>query len=184
MHTDQLQVIQQVFKAYGLDATLDDSIHSTPVRLDMDDASFEDATRVLGMVTHSFYVPLDAHRVLVARDTRENRTQFMRQELETIYLPGMDPQRILTDVSNLAKNVFQMQQAVAEPSTETITLHAPATTLNAFNATVRGLLDGHSQVLLEVRLIQLGAHQPAQYRHPAASEHLGCSTSMPRNSPS
>jgi len=34
-------------------------------------------------------------------------------------------------------------------------LRAPAATLNAFNATMRELIDGHSQVLLEVTLIQL-----------------------------
>ena len=60
---------------------------------------------VLDMVTDSFYVPLDAHHVLVARDTRENRQQFTRQEFETVYLPGLSPKE-LTDVVNLAKNVF------------------------------------------------------------------------------
>jgi Flp pilus assembly secretin CpaC len=154
MHADQTQIIRDVFNAYGLDVTLDESIHSKVVLLDIEDASFEEATRVLGMLTNSFYVPLDEHRVLVARDTRENRLQFMRQEFETIYLPGLAA-KDLTDVVNLAKNVFQIQLAVAEPSTETITLRAPATTLKAFNETARTLLDGQSQVLLEVRLIQL-----------------------------
>jgi len=44
---------------------------------------------------------------------------------------------------------------VTEPSAGTITLRAPASTLNAFNATMRELLDGKSQVLLEVRIIQV-----------------------------
>ena len=38
------------------------------------------ATRILNMVTKSFYVPLDAHRVLVAKDTKNNRQQ--------LYAPG------------------------------------------------------------------------------------------------
>ena len=73
IHIDQRQAIAQVFKAYGLTAMLDDSVRPISIRLDMDDASFEQATRVLGLVTSSFYVPLDAHRVVVAADTRENR---------------------------------------------------------------------------------------------------------------
>ncbi|MGD0521118.1 MAG: hypothetical protein ABSA48_07660 [Terracidiphilus sp.] len=154
MHADQTQVIKDVFKAYGLDATLDESIHSAQVRLDMDDATFEEVTRVLGMLTDSFYVPLDAHRVLVAHDTRETRTQFMRQELETVYLSGLTDQE-MTDVTNLAKNVFQIPQSVKDNTAGTITLRGSATTLNAFNATLRELLDGRSQVLIEVRLIQL-----------------------------
>jgi len=154
IHSDQRQAIQQVFKAFGLDATLDESIHSTPIRLDMDDATFQQAMRALALMTDSFYVPLDAHRVLVARDTAANRTQYTRQELETVYLSGLNATE-MDEVSNLAKNVFQMQQATVVHSAGTITLRAPQISLDAFNATMRELLDGHNQVLLEIRLIQL-----------------------------
>ena len=154
LRTDQRPIIQQVFKAYGLDATLDESIRPTQIRLDMDDASFAQAMRVIALLTHSFYVPLDAHRVLVAADTPQNRQQFTRQELETVYLSGLIPAE-MDDMGNLAKNVFQMQQATVDHSAGTITVRAPEDSLNAFNATMRVLLDGHNQVLLEVRLIQI-----------------------------
>jgi Flp pilus assembly secretin CpaC len=154
LHTDQRTAIQQVFKAYGLQPTVDDSVRFVQVRLDIDDASFEQAKRVIGMLTNSFYVPLDAHRVLIARDTPENRQQFERLDLETIYLPGLASGE-LTEVGTLAKNVFDVQRSVLDPSAGTITLRAPASTLNAFNSTIRELIDGHSQVLLEVTLIQL-----------------------------
>ncbi len=154
LHADQTQIIKDVFSVYGLDATLDESIHSAQIRFDMDDATFEEATRALGMITKSFFVPLDAHRVLVAVDSRENRMKFMRQELETVYLSGLTDQE-MTDVINLAKNVFQVSKAVKDSTAGTITLLGTATTLNVFNATLRELLDGRSQVLIDVRLIQL-----------------------------
>ena len=154
LRTDQRQVIQQVFKAYGLEATLDESVRPTLTRLDLDDAGFEQAMQAVSLLTNSFYVALDAHRALVARDTPENRRQWMRQDFETIYLPGLSAAE-LTEVSTLAKNVFDVQQAVVEPSSGTLTIRAPEKTLNAFNATIRDLLDGHNQVMLEVRLIQL-----------------------------
>jgi type II secretory pathway component GspD/PulD (secretin) len=75
-------------------------------------------------------------------------------EYETVYLPGLSKEE-LTDIGNLAKNVFNAQQATTEPSTGTITLRASQNTLDAFNATMSQLLDGHSQVLLEMRMIQL-----------------------------
>jgi len=148
------QLIQTVFKAYGIDATVDSSVPTTQAKLDLDDATFEQATRALGMVTTSFWVPVDAHRVLVARDTIENRQQFMRQELETVYLSGLTATE-MTDIGNLAKNVFEAQHLGVDPTAGTLSIRAPANTLDAFNATLRELLDGRSQVLLEVRLIQL-----------------------------
>lgn len=154
LHTDQRTAIQQVFKAYGLDPTVDASVRFVQVRLDIDDASFEQAMRAIGLLTNSFYVPLDAHRVLIARDTPENRQQFERLDLETIYLPGLASGE-LTEVGTLAKNVFDVQHSAVDPTAGTITLRAPASTLNAFNSTIRELIDGHSQVLLDVTLFQL-----------------------------
>ena len=48
LHAGQRQIVQQVFKAYGIDATTDDSVEPTQVRLDIDDASFDEAARAAG----------------------------------------------------------------------------------------------------------------------------------------
>lgn len=160
LHTDVRSVVQLVFKSYGIEVTLDQSVKNSQVRLDLDDTSFGAAVRAMEMVTKTFYVPLDAHRVLVATDTQENREKFVRHELETVYLSGLTAKE-LTDVSTLAKTVFNVRHAVTEPTAGTITIDGPEKTLSAFNATMRQLFDGQSQVLLEVRLIQL-AHTSAR----------------------
>lgn len=154
LRSDQRQIIQQVFKAYGIEATVDDSVRTAITRLDVDSVRFEQAVRIAGMLTQSFYVPLDAHRVLVVRDTKDNRQQFLRLEHETVYLSGLSKEE-LTDVGNLAKNVFEAQMSVVEPNSGTITIRAPHRTLEAFNATLSSLLDGRSQVVLDVSIIQL-----------------------------
>lgn len=154
LHTDQRQMIQQVFKAYGIETTMDSSVRTGQARLDVDNASFKEATRLLQMVTKTFYVPLDAHRALVANDVKGNRDEFMRQGMETIYLSGLT-QTEMTDVGTLAKNVFEVREATVNPTSGTITLRAPDKTLSAFNSTLRELLQGRSQVLLQVRIIQL-----------------------------
>jgi Flp pilus assembly secretin CpaC len=154
LRADQRQIIQMVFKTYGVQVTIDDSVRATPIRLDVDNVGFEEAARILGLITTSFYIPLDAHRVLVARDTRENRLQFTSMDFETVYLSGLNKDQ-LTEVVNLAKNVFDIQQATAEPSSGTITIRAPVKSMKAFNSTMSELLDGRNQVMLEVRMIQL-----------------------------
>jgi type II secretory pathway component GspD/PulD (secretin) len=154
LRADQRQIIKQVFKAYGIEATVDESVRTIITRLDVDNVSFERATRILGMLTGSFYVPLDARRALVLRDTKDNRQQFTRLEYETVYLSGLSKED-LTDVGNVAKNVFETQTAVVEPNSSTITIRAPRHTIGAFNATLASLLDGRSQVILDVSIIQL-----------------------------
>jgi len=154
VRTDRLQAIHQVFQAYGITAMLDDSVSNQPVRLDIDDATFDEAMQVLGMVTNTFYVPLDPHHALVARDTRDLRERYTRQEMETLYTPGLSDTE-LTEVQNLARNVFNVRQAMKDAGAGSITLRAPPKTLAAFNRTMRVLLDGRNQVLLDVKLIQV-----------------------------
>jgi general secretion pathway protein D len=156
----QRQIIQQVYRSWGIDATVDDSIRGNVVRLDLDDADFTDAVRVVSMLTESFYVPVDPHRALVARDTRDLRQQYTRNGVETVPLSGLTTTE-MTDIGNMARNVFEIQQASVDPTAATITLRAPEATLNAFNATYRNLTEGRSEVLIDVRLIQL-AHDNAR----------------------
>jgi Flp pilus assembly secretin CpaC/tetratricopeptide (TPR) repeat protein len=154
LRADQRQTIQQVFQAYGLTAMLDESVHPMQVRFDLDEATFDQAAHALELATKSFYSPLDAHRVVVAGDTRENRQRFTRLEMETVYLSGLSDTE-LTEIETVAKNVFGIQKAKANPTSHTLTLRGPSSTLQIFNATLRSLLDGRSQVLLDVRMIQV-----------------------------
>jgi general secretion pathway protein D len=151
---DQRNLIVQMYKAFGVMAMLDDSVRSTSIRLDLDNVNFEEAARILGLLTNTFYVPLDAHHALVANDTKDLRARLTPQELETVYLTGMSSED-MNEVQTVAKNVFAVQQASLSTSDHTLTLRAPVELLNAFNTTMRGLLNGRSQVLLDVRIIQV-----------------------------
>lgn len=157
LRTNQRQIIEQVFRAYGIEPSLHESVQSKQARLDIDDATFAQAKRTLEMLTRTFSEPLDPHRVIVAQDTRENRTQFQHLPMETIYLGGLNDKE-LAEAGNLAKNVFDAQQSTVEPTAGTLTVRAPLKTLTAFNSTMRQLEDGRSQVDLNVKVIQLG-HQ-------------------------
>ncbi len=154
LHVAERQMIEQVFKAYGIQATVDDSVHYTLARLDVDNVKFADAMRILSLLTHTFYVPLDARRAVVALDSPDNRKKFEHEEVETLYLSGLNAAE-MTEVTNLTRNIFDSRQSVTSPSSGTLTVRGSEQTLNAINATLRGLLEGHNQVVLDVRLIQI-----------------------------
>ncbi len=154
LKSDRRQLIQTVFRSYGIESAVDQSVTGPPLHFDLDDATFDQAKQAVNMATDSFTVPLDAHRALVAKDTRENRQQYLREEFETVYLGGMSKED-MTEIGNMAKQVFQMQQVAVQQESGTLTVRATTDRLNAFNETLRELLDGKSQVLLDVRLIQI-----------------------------
>jgi tetratricopeptide (TPR) repeat protein len=154
LHNSTRQIIQQVLASYGITATMDNSVRNDRVRFDIDDVDFTHASRALMLMSNSFWVPIDTHRVLVARDTVANRRDYDRNALDTVYLSGLSTND-MTEVGNIARNVFEVRQLNVNQSAGTITMRGPVDTLNAFNATYDSISEGRSQVLLDVRLIQL-----------------------------
>jgi general secretion pathway protein D len=154
IHSGASDVLKQVLSAYGMSATIDSSVKSQTVRLDADDVNFDEAARMVKLITNTFFVPLDPSRILVAEDTKDNRTKFERLSLETVYLPGLTPAE-MTDMGNLARNLFEAQQATISPSNSSLIVRAPAAKMAALNSTLSEMLTGHSEVQVDVRLYSI-----------------------------
>jgi len=148
------EVLQRVLTAYGLAMTADDSLGRQTIRFDADDVDYTQAAHMLNLVTDSFMVPLDPVRVLVAKETKANHETYDRLSMETIRLPGLTPTEF-TDMGNLARNVLGVQQASVQPQQGTLTVRAPVGTLDALNKTFIDLLDGKSEVLLDVKIYEV-----------------------------
>ncbi len=154
LHASERNLIAQVLPAYGIQPTLDDSIGAQMVRYDVDDADFATAERTLSMATGTFIVPLDPARALVAKDSRANRDKFERVAMETVYLPGMAADQ-LTEITNIAKNVFTLRTASADVDQTALTVRGSPANLSALNATLTTLLEGRSELQLDVRMYEI-----------------------------
>jgi general secretion pathway protein D len=152
--SSEQDVLRRVLDAYGLRMVDDGSLAPKTVRFDADDVDYAQAAQLLKLVTNSFVVPLDPVRVLVAKDTKENHEKYDRLSLETLYLPGLTASEF-SDMSNIAKNVLGVQQATVQPGAGTLTVRAPVGNLMALNQTFADLLDGKSEVLLDVKIYEV-----------------------------
>ena len=132
----------------------DDSLGTLTVRFDADDIDYAQAASMVTLVTNSMIVPLDPVRVLVAKDTKENRAKYDRLSVETVHLPGLTATEF-TDIGNLARNVLGITQTAVKPESGTLTVRAPVGNLEALNKTLVDLLDGKSEVLLDVKIYQV-----------------------------
>jgi general secretion pathway protein D len=147
-------VVRRVVEAYGLKMVDDGSLATKTIRFDVDDVNFTQAAHLLNLSTNSFMVPLDPVRVLVAKESKENHDKYDRLALETLRLPGLTAAEF-SDMSNLARNVLGVQQTAAQPELGTLTVRAPVANLRALNETLADLLDGKSEVLLDVKIYEV-----------------------------
>ncbi len=107
--------------------------------------------RIALLMTHSIAVPLDPTSVIIAHDTAENRKRLQPQLLETLSIPGLSTTE-LNEVSTLIKNVFNVDKTTVEPTLGTVIVRAPEESLKAINATLADMIDGGSEVMLDVRI--------------------------------
>jgi general secretion pathway protein D len=182
LRADEQNVIRQVLSAYGIRASFDDSVQRQDLRFDLDDLPYQKAVPILLDMAHLFAVPLDAKSVLIAKDTPENRQRFDRQLQETIYIPGMTNDQ-MDEFGNVVRNVFDVKQLTIEKSSGTLVIRAPQETLTYINLTLADLIDGGSEVMIDLKLYSvdktnqrnIGAQVPQQigiYNVASAAQNL------------
>ncbi|MBT9329859.1 type II secretion system protein GspD [Paracidobacterium acidisoli] len=154
VRTDEQSLIRQVLNAYGIQASLDPSVKSRVVRFDLDDVVYAQAAKALSLATGTFMAPLDPVHVIVAADTKENRDKYESQAMETVYFPGLTSTE-LNEMGNVARNVFGAEHGQVQASLGTMTIRAPAATLDALNQTYTELLAGRSEVSVDVRIFEI-----------------------------
>lgn len=151
LHSDVQSVVRDVMSAYGIRVVLDESVAHQDIRFSIPDVSYDQASSILLRMARLMAVPLDAHAVLVAKDTPENRLRFERQLQETIYVPGMTPDQ-MGELGNVVRNIFDVKQATVQNSSGNLVIRAPEPTLKAINLTFADLIDGGSEVMIELKL--------------------------------
>src|SRR5205823_2869911 len=134
-------LIQTVLRAYGITATLDESVRPGLVRFDLEHADYANAVAVLQRATKTFFVPLagppprpgfpalasaTGGEVLVFNDSQENRNQEERNSLQTFYFPDASGPTDLNDVATALRSLFDLRLVQVSPANSSISVRGPA----------------------------------------------------------
>jgi len=151
---DAHEVIRRVLLVYGIKPQFNSDVPADSVRLDVDDVTFDQMLPILEMMTHTFLAPIDPTTALVLKDTHENHDQFDHLALETIYMPGFSATEI-QEASTMLQQVLDMQHIVVNPGSGTISIRAPQDMLRIANYELADLLDGGSQLVLDMKIYSI-----------------------------
>ena len=149
------EVLTALCTAFGLKAQFDSSVTlGQTIRFDLQDASYPEASRVAEQLTHTFAVPLQPKVAFFARDTPDNRRQFQPLVEETLFIPGATADS-LTEYANLARSIFDLKVVTAVGPAGGLVLRGDESTLDRVNATFSDLIDGGSDVLIDLTLYEI-----------------------------
>jgi general secretion pathway protein D len=147
-------VIRNVALAYGIRAVIDDSVEQKQLRFDLADVDYQRAMSVVMSMSHTFAVPVDEKTIIVAKEDSANRLRLERQLEETIYMPGLSTDQV-NELAQVVKSVFDVKQTSVETQLGSIVVRAPKDILDPLNRTLKGLMEGPGEVLIEVKLYEV-----------------------------
>src|SRR5213080_864658 len=150
-------LLSQVASAFGITATIDDSVVSRQVRFDIQNVDFFTAMRAACAVTHTFWTPLEEKQVLILIESPENHRQFDRLGLRTFYVPGISAPQELNDIVNLLRTVFEIRFVTPHPQDNTIVVRAPIAVLDAATQLIGTLSDSRPEVMLDVHVYEISS---------------------------
>jgi hypothetical protein len=151
LHSDVQEVVRRVLSSYGIRVVFDEGVPHQDVRFNLEQTQYQQAVPILLRMTQLFAVPLDTRTVLVAQDTPDNRQRYQRQLQETIFVPAMTVEE-MDSLANVIRQVFEVKQLSVEKSSGDLILRAPEDVLKAVNLTLSDLIDGGSEVMIELKL--------------------------------
>lgn len=152
---DTRGLLQDIYQAYGITPIFDSSVGSGgSVPIDVDNVNFDDATRIAQSLTHTFAVPVQTKQVLLIKDTPEYRQEFQPLVEETVYLPGYSQEQ-MTELANVARNIFDVKQVTASSSSGFILLRGDVDSLKLVNAVYADMADGGTDILFDVNLYEI-----------------------------
>jgi general secretion pathway protein D len=168
---DARTLLTQVAKAYGITATIDDSVQARRVRFDIDKVNFATAMEAATRVTKSFWIALSGSQMYVVADTVENRRNFERLAIRTYYLADVMSPQELADLVNALRAILDIRFVLQDIQQSTITIRAPLPVVEAASNMIESLAGGRPQVNLDVRVYQissslarqLGTQWPSQF---------------------
>jgi general secretion pathway protein D len=155
LHGQAQSVLRSLYTQFGITTVFDPTVSGgRSIDIDMDNATFADATRIVNMAARTFAVAVQPKVVLLAKDDQEMRDQLVPEVEETIYLPGLTNDQ-MQELGNVARNVFDLKQVATSATGGYLLLRGDENILRQVNATYDDMLDGGSEVLFDIKLYEI-----------------------------
>jgi general secretion pathway protein D len=154
---DSKTLLTQIARAYGITATIDDSVQTRQLHFNIDNVSFAEAMEAATRTTKSFWIALSGSQMYVVADTIENRKNFERMAIRTFYLSDILTPQELMDTVNALRVLLDIRFVQQNAAQATITIRAPLPMVEAASRLIESLAGGRPQLMLDVRVYQISS---------------------------
>lgn len=152
--TDARRVYESLGKLADINVAFASGFQAQPISLDLTNITVEDALRLVGYQTKTFYKVVTPNTILVLQDNPGNHKDYDDQVLKTIYLSNPLQPADRTAITTALKQILQLQKIVDNPDANAIIVIDTPEKVAEAEKMIRDLDQGKAEILIEVVVLE------------------------------
>ena len=151
---DSRKVFETLAKLGDLNVAFVEGFQPKPISLDLTNVKLEEALRILGYQTRTFWKPITPNTILVIPDNAANHREFDDLMVKTIYLDNPVKAADRNQITAALKSVLGLQKVVDNPDVNAIIVADTPAKVAAAEKLIHNLDHGKAEVLVEVAIVE------------------------------
>ncbi|MFN7918030.1 MAG: secretin N-terminal domain-containing protein [Vicinamibacterales bacterium] len=143
----------------NLSITFDPTFRSTPITVDLRNATLETAFRTVSDATQNFYRVSGPRTVLVIPDTPNKRREYEEEVVRTFYLSNAD----LKETMDLLRMVLDARRVSPVTATNAVTVKDTPERIAAAARVISAIDKARPEVIIDVELLEVDRTKLAEY---------------------
>lgn len=152
-------VFLAIARLANLSITFDPTFRSTPITVDLRNASLESAIRTVSDATQNFYRVTGARTILIIPDTPNKRREYEEEVVRTFYLSNAD----LKETMDLLRMVLDARRVSPVTATNAVTVKDTPERIAAAGRVISAIDKARPEVIIDVELLEVDRTKLAEY---------------------
>ncbi|HLY62369.1 MAG TPA: secretin N-terminal domain-containing protein [Terriglobia bacterium] len=152
--TDARRIYESLGKLADINVAFPGNFPAQTISLDLTNVNVEDALRLVGYQTKTFYKVITPNTILVFPDNPGNHKDYDDQVLKTIYLSNPLQAADRTAITTALKQILQLTKIVDNPDSNAIIVIDTPEKVAAAEKMIHDLDQGKAEILIEVVVLE------------------------------
>jgi general secretion pathway protein D len=148
-----MDIYRALGKAFGINVLFDPRLRDQEIAIELKQVTAQDALEILMRASGHFYKVVDAHSIIIAADTPQNRRAYEDLMIQTFFLSNSE----VRDVMTMLRSLVDARKIAANERLNAIVLRDTADRVKVAEKLIEVNDKARSEVVIDVELMQINS---------------------------
>jgi general secretion pathway protein D len=148
-----MDIYRALGKAFGINVLFDPRLRDQEIAIELKQVTAQDALEILMRASGHFYKVVDAHSIIIAADTPQNRRAYEDLMIQTFFLSNSE----VRDVMTMLRSLVDARKIAANERLNAIILRDTADRVKVAEKLIEVNDKARSEVVVDVELMQINS---------------------------